>query len=304
MPYAPRTTDRSGEILAGGINQGVGGLLAGIMQAAKIKSEGNKLAELLQGLGMTPEQIANKTPDQLQGMLDAKLTGSKLASTEATTRGANAQAGYYEGKSESERNTGEALAAALAGLGAQEPGSPVQMMREVAADGGNVGDPRVAALLDALKKPEAPFEPSWLTGPDGMLAMTTSSKSAVPLQAPRGAKPATQQVQVGGRNYVVGPGNRYLDADTGQPVDFSPSVPRAPDPLMRTMDPELYDAQRTEYLRYVQGQGGGGQASAPAAGGGAPTAPSAPVVITSQAEFDKLQRGDAFIYNGRQGVKK
>ena len=297
MPYAPRTTDRSGEILAGGINQGVGGLLAGIMQAAKIKSEGNKLQELLAGLGVAPEQIANKTPDQLQGMLDAKLTGSKLAATEATTRGANAQAGYYEGRATTERNTGEALAMTLAGLGAQEPGSAAEVLRQVASEGGDVGDPRVAAIIDALKPPERPFEPQWLTGPDGMAAMTTSSKSAVPLQRPQPPAPATQQVQVGGKSYTTGPGNRYFD-EAGNPVDFSPSVPRAPDPLMRTMDPELYDAQRAEYLRYVQGQGGG------APGSGAPAAPSAPVVITSQAEFERLPSGAAFIYNGRQGVKK
>jgi hypothetical protein len=77
-------------------------------------------------------------------------------------------------------------------------------------------------------------------------------------------EPATRELAVGGRKLTVGPGGKYFD-EKGAPVDFgSNTPPRAPEPFLKTIDPELYQAQREEYLAHLAAKKQGGSA-APAA---------------------------------------
>lgn len=98
----------------------------------------------------------------------------------------------------------------------------------------------------------------------------------------------------GGRRAVVGPGDKYFDSETGRPIE-SNRRPMAPDPITKSLDPELYEAQRAEYLSYMQEQ--------KAAAGGADAAPDLSKPITP-AQAAKLPKGTRFIgENGKTYIK-
>lgn len=83
-------------------------------------------------------------------------------------------------------------------------------------------------------------------------------------------KPATREVNVGGKKLTVGPGDKYFD-EQGNPVKFTPDRPPAAPPFeLKATDPELYEAMRQEYLGYVQSRGAAGGESKPGAGEGQP----------------------------------
>jgi hypothetical protein len=115
--------------------------------------------------------------------------------------------------------------------------------------------------------------------------------------ASSGVNPAKQTSKSTGAAPIVSPDGKFFkshEADDWRPLAAG-RPPSPPDIMLQKADPELYEAQRREYLRHVNG--GGGDGSSPASGGGAP------VEVRTKAEFDRLPKGARFIYNGREGTK-
>jgi hypothetical protein len=152
-------------------------------------------------------------------------------------------------------------------------------------------------MLQAFKSLQPKSDPKFITDPEtGIRIGVDASGNMQQLKGPEAQKPALQSIDVGGKKMFVGPGNQYFD-ESGAPVQTGrPSAPRPPDPLLKSQDPQLYDAMRQEYLDHL------GKSGAPS---GAPAAAAEqPIEIGGQAEFDKLPKGARFIFNGRAGVKK
>ena len=102
--------------------------------------------------------------------------------------------------------------------------------------------------------------------------------------APKPVKPTSQTVEVGGRKLTVGPGNKYFD-ESGKPVDFPTARPPSPpDILIKKEDPELYNAQRTEYLDWIKSKQGAAKPADAAKPDGAAQAPALP-------KFDAAHEG-------------
>lgn len=132
------------------------------------------------------------------------------------------------------------------------PADAAGAVRGALANG--IEDPRLLAAIGRFAD-NAPFNPRLVDLGDGVTAMMTSSKSAIPVLKPP-SKPVTQSVQVGSKTLTVGPGNRYFD-ETGAPVTFPlDHVPKAPDIALQATDPELYKALRDDYLNYQQRRSG------------------------------------------------
>lgn len=155
---------------------------------------------------------------------------------------------------------------------ASPPATPGDALQGSLAAG--ITDPR---LLDAIGKyaDATPWQPTLQDLGENVLSMTTSPRSAVPVQKPARTM-ATQPLEVAGKKFTVGPGDRYFDAN-GVPVQFGPvTPPKAPDIMLKDEDPELYQAQRDQYLEYVnnrKAQGAtGAQTKTPAAASADPAA--------------------------------
>jgi len=58
---------------------------------------------------------------------------------------------------------------------------------------------------------------------DGQKFYYQNESQLMPLKPAEKEKPVTQPVTVGGREMVVGPGNKYFYSDTGEPVEFAPT---------------------------------------------------------------------------------
>lgn len=140
-------------------------------------------------------------------------------------------------------------------------------VRDVAAAGGDVSPEalQAASYLQQQRDAREGFTPSLVEMGNGVTAMMTSKKSAVPID--RGdARPVTQTVEVGGKRYTVGPGNKYFD-EQGAPVEFGAEKPMtATEWLMSGGKPEEYQPYRANFAK----------ATSPGAATAAPAAAAAP----------------------------
>lgn len=95
---------------------------------------------------------------------------------------------------------------------------------------------------------------------------------------------APREHVIGGRK-LTAVGDKFFD-DQGQPVRFGADTPpRAPDVMLKTLDPELYQSQREEYLAYTQAKKGNAQPAATgAASAGGPAAGAAPALSSQDQQ--------------------
>lgn len=151
--------------------------------------------------------------------------------------------------------------------GAAEPDGQEAMRRYLSA-GGN--DPQQSRMLIDAAKPRKGA--GFATADEALGALPAGTQGQVMMNSEgrwvaQGSTRdgGTEQIKVGDRTLTYHKDSKkYFDAESGKPVQFGQEyTPRPPDPLMKAMDPELYQAQREEYLRYVKA-GGGGRAEAPA----------------------------------------
>lgn len=149
--------------------------------------------------------------DSLRQALEETTAGQndRLALLNGQSRVVGAQANQLEGEQLRQKNMSAAIRALLENANDEE----LAAVKQLSAAGGDVP-------LDLLRTYLEPgFKPQFSQGPSGAVAMTTSKKSAVPVRSDAGDKPALEKLEIGGKTYFVGPGNRYFDEE-GVPVEF------------------------------------------------------------------------------------
>ncbi len=257
--------------------------------------------EATPGLMAPPYAPASQPTAPAAGPLASMLKSSRLdpgvrelgeqvtrANLEATRLGTQATASAIEDRNRS----GAAARAAI------EPGedgavpSGDEILRNYIRNGGRI-DP---SIITAAARP-ARETPRLVDVGGGRQALVGPAQLVPTGEQPKGA---IVPIEVGGRKLAYHPDSkRYFD-EAGKPVDFGAErAPRAPDPFLKSQDPELYEAQRAEYLEWI----GRGKKS-PEGKGADGAAPGAVVEVTSKEEFEKLPKGTKFNFNGRIGTKK
>ena len=255
----------------------------------------------LENLVQIQQFQANQQRQQMEAQALAELRKSQIAKTQAdmesraredTARRA-ALAGVPESAAAYGARGGYLTRDPAAAQPRTVPGTPEEMLQAYGAAGGT--DPR---FIDAVGKLRS--SPN-MSGLDFIEDPVTGERFAVSKKgsfAKSGTNPGktaddprhgVQQVKIGDRNYYYhADSKRYFDA-SGAPVVFPTASSQA------TVDA-------------INNLAGGGDA------GAAPAAPAvspqdnpvqpAPVTITTKEQFDALQPGQSFIFNGRIGVKK
>ena len=98
-----------------------------------------------------------------------------------------------------------------------------EILKSYIGSGGAINRDVVTAAQ--LQEPPPPaFSPKVVDAGGGVQALMTSPRSAIPVPRPKDAAPNT--FTAGGKSYIVGPGNRYFDAQ-GNPVVFPTSSDQA-----------------------------------------------------------------------------
>jgi hypothetical protein len=137
----------------------------------------------------------------------------------------------------------------------------------IAAAGPDASDPSMAylrsggrnpAMASALRK-ETPFSPQEITLPSGARVIRNSSASVIPDPTQtRPEKPIAHTLDLGGgHSVVVGPGNKYFDAGSGEPLEMKNDKPLGTTDWMMAGRPEgsyvnyrkAFDTEQSAYRK-------------------------------------------------------
>lgn len=179
-----------------------------------------------------------------------------------------------------------------------------EMIRRYLQAGGepNAG---TAHMLMAAAKPQAQpqLQTIVLQDENGKpVTFAWDGRSAPQRITTKDAKDVTQTMLIGGKQYTVGPGNKYFD-EKGAPVEFGAEKPMtATDWIISGQKPEDYKKYRDAFASATAPAPAPAPSSAAPAGTGA--AGAAPPVVKTKADRDALPPGTPYVGpDGKMYVK-
>lgn len=250
--------DRSGENIAAGIEQLGQNISQGIQQFRKDKAEKDRMKAVVDyatAMGLVE--------DEAEGKAAVKAAGGSE----------NAMQFLVGMKGLQERKTAKAQQEAAAAqalqdmqlLAAAVPEGQNPVLDKYRAQGGRIS-PEILRLADSLNQaPDAQL--GQVMDIRGVPYVRTQKGNLSPLPQQKKEGEAFQTVTIGNRQMVVGPGNKYFDAQ-GNPVSFGNEQPMsATDWIISGQDPAGYAGYREKFAR-ATAQSPAGQGSAPVAPAG------------------------------------
>ena len=216
--YGPKLgldTSDDGAMLAGVKAFGAANLLSLAGQAKQAQQDQAAAQSVLASSGYTPAQLSMLDGPSMVALAKGKATEADLNYKQALAAEAQAAANA--------RTAAVAQDQADVGI-LQNLAKGGQKLTPEAYMGAGGANPAMIRQLAQIKTPAASHLGE-VVDIRGVPYVRTQEGNLSPLPQPKVAS-AVSQVQVGGKAYTVGPGNRYFD-DQGNPVNFS----QPPDPL-------------------------------------------------------------------------
>jgi hypothetical protein len=240
MPYNPQVADRSGEILGQGVNNGVAQYLDNMRRLQENERKRRTAAGQVQGILAANPTLADKAdPTLLQKMSNGKAnlndTLQLLGTLSAVKQQEEEMMQQQMRMVQIQHVMAQMQNQAATQQRAAQRAPIIEELDRLRVDGEKQRQDKVRLEMERLAN-QQPFSPSIVDLGDGVKAMTTSSKSAVPLQ--RGtpaAKPGMNGVDT---IDLPGVGTVVVDKVTREPLPNN-RVVRPPSSGGSKLDPML-----------------------------------------------------------------